>query len=421
MKSSFCRGVVVAAALAVAPNLAQAQRAVDLLSPKTVAVAGDVRLIGVDGEAGWLDGGYGKTRFDTDRADRGFRLEPQAVEGDLIWTPRFAWALSGTVVATAQQGQDHPIDLSEAFLTYRPLLPGGVRLAVRGGLFWPPVSLEQTGTEWRARDTITPSAINSWIGEEVKVGGVELQVSKPLDYGRLGLTAALFGFNDTAGTLLALRGWALHDEKATAFGRQPLPPLRGLLFYAQAPRTRPVIDLDHRIGYYAKLDWAPNAWLALSVLHYDNRGNPEAVTPTLQWGWRTTFQHVGATLTFGDWQVRSQGMTGHTLMGYPENGRLWVDTRFRSGYVMATRTFARGAASARAEAFGTTCRGSELGPDWSEHGWALTAAGRRDIGAHVSVLIEALHVDSDKDARAYLGLAARQGQTLVQMAFRIRF
>ena len=105
-----------------------------------------------------------------------FRIEPQAVEGDLIWTPRFSWSLGGTVVATAQQGQDQAVDLSEAFLTYKPLLGGGTRIVARAGLFWPPVSLEHTGPEWRVRDTITPSAINSWIGEEVKVGGLEAQV-----------------------------------------------------------------------------------------------------------------------------------------------------------------------------------------------------------------------------------------------------
>ncbi|MBS0479161.1 MAG: hypothetical protein JSR79_07675 [Proteobacteria bacterium] len=410
---------LLAAALIARSGTARAQTAIELFTPETVAAAGDIRIIGVDGEKSWLDDGYGKTRFDTDSARRGFRIEPQAVEGDLIWTPRFSWAVSGTVVATAQQGQDNAVDLSEAFLSYKPLLGGGAKLTVRAGLFWPPVSLEHTGAGWRVRDTITPSAINGWIGDEVKVGAVEAQLTRPVGGGRLSATVAVFGLNDTAGTLLAFRGWALHDEKAVAFGLQPLPPLNAFMRYVQAPKTRPVIELDNRPGFYAKLDWAPAAWLDLQAFHYDNRGDPEAVTPTLQWGWRTRFDNLSAALAFGDWQVKTQGMAGKTLMGFPDNGRLWVDTTFRAGYVMATRNFAKGSASFRVEAFGVTSMGSKLGRDWSESGWALTAAGRRDIGRILSVLVEASHVDSRKDARALTGLAPGQGQTLVQFALRV--
>ena len=397
---------------------AGAQSAIDLISPETVAASGDLRVVGIDGEPSWLEGGFGKTRFGSQSSNQHFRLKPEAVEGSLIWTPRFSWALSGTVVATAQQGQDHAVDLSEAFLTYKRLLGDSNKLAARAGLVWPPVSLEHTGPEWRVRDTITPSAINSWIGDEVKVGAVEAQVTHAFGNQRLGVTVAIFGLNDTSGTLLAFRGWALHDEKAVAFGMQPLPPLN-VLQSAQAPRTRPVIEIDNRPGWYAKLDWAPTAWLDLQAFHYDNRGDPTAVTPTRQWGWRTRFYNLGAVLTFGDWQIRSQGMSGRTEMGFPRNGRLWVDTRFRSAFVMTTRNFARGSATLRAEAFGTANRGSRLGRDWSENGWALTAAGRRDLSKNLSVLVEALHIDSVKNVRRSTGLDPKQQQDLVQLALRL--
>lgn len=406
-------------ALSCASVAARAQSEVDLFSRETVAVDGDIRIAGADGEPSWLDGGYGKGRFGPDNGNRDFRIEPRLVEGDLVWTPKFSWALSGTAVAIAQDGQDNEVDLSEAYLTYRPLLPGRSKLVARAGLFWPPISLEHAGAEWRVRDTITPSAINSWIGEEVKVGGVEAQLTRKLGNQRVSLTAALFGLNDTAGTLLAFRGWGLHDEKGVAFGTQRLPPLNPFMQGVQATRTRPVIELDNRPGWYAKAGWTPSSWLDLQLLHYDNRGDPAAATATLQWGWRTRFDNLGALLTFGKWQIRSQGMAGRTEMGFPENGRLWVDTRFRAGYVMATRTFARGSASLRMEAFGTTSLGSELGRDWSEKGWALTAAGRRDIGKHVSILVEALHIDSDRAARSMLGLDPDQEQTQLQLALRL--
>jgi hypothetical protein len=412
--------VALAALIAVLiPVPAVAQSSVELFTPETVSAAGEIRIAGVDGEASWIDGDYGKTRFGPDDGTRGFRLLPRAVEGDLIWQPRLSWALSGTAVVTAQDGQNNALDLSEAFLTYKPLVPGSIKLVARAGLFWPPVSLEHTGAEWRVRDTITPSAINSWIGDEVKLGGVEVQLTRSFSAQRLSLTAGLFGLNDTAGTLIAFRGWALHDKKATAFGLQPLPPLDAFMQGNQAPRTRPVIELDNRPGWYARLDWAPIAWLDLQAFHYDNRGNPEAVTPTLQWGWRTRFDNLGVQLTLGPWSFKAQGMAGNTLMGFPMPDRLWVDTDFRSAYAMLTRNFARGSASARVEAFGTTSRGSVLTDAWSETGWAVTIAARRELSKNVSVLIEGLHIQSEKAVRTSLGPDPDQTQNLVQLALRL--
>ncbi|MDB5673028.1 MAG: hypothetical protein JWM65_10 [Sphingomonas bacterium] len=416
MNIRFILATIVAALI---PASAHAQSSVELFTPETVTIAEDVRIVGVDGERSWIGGDYGKTRFGPGDGTRGFRLLPRAVEGDLIWQPRFSWALSGTAVVTAQDGQENAIDLSEAFLTYKPLLSGSTKVIARAGLFWPPVSLEHSGPEWRPRDTITPSAINSWIGDEVKVGGVEVQFIRSFSTQRVALTVGLFGFNDTAGTLLAFRGWALHDQKATGFGLQPLPPLDAFMQSAQAPRTRPVIELDNRPGWYAKLDWAPVAWLDLQAFHYDNRGDPAAVTPSLQWGWHTRFNNLAVALTFGSWQVKGQALAGNTLMGFPMPDRLWVDTDFRSAYGMVIRKFANGSVSARIEAFGTTSRGSVLTSAWSENGSAVTIAARRELTRNVTVLAEGLHIESVKAARTQIGLDRNQAQNLFQLAFRL--
>ena len=140
-----------------------------------------------------------------------------------IWQPRFGWALTGTISAVAQDKDGVEAGLSEAYLSYKPLGGGPVKLSARAGLMWPPVSLEHSGSDWIVTDTITPSAINSWIGEEVKVVGFEGSIAGTLGEHRLTATAALFDVNDTAGALLAFRGWALHDIKALAFQSQPLP------------------------------------------------------------------------------------------------------------------------------------------------------------------------------------------------------
>ena len=72
---------------------------------------------------------------------------------------------------------------------------------------------------------LVSTAIGSWMGEEVKVLGLEATAKGDLGEHELAATIAGFDYNDTAGALLTFRGWALHDRKTLAFRKQPLPPL----------------------------------------------------------------------------------------------------------------------------------------------------------------------------------------------------
>ncbi len=408
----------VLAACWLLPGVAHAEDAPRL--PYDLSVTGDIRLVGVGGEESWLDGGFGKLRFGSGRGDD-VRLRPQAVEGTIAWQPHLTWSLSATIVAIAQRSQDKPIDLSEAYLTFKPMPIGKVKFSARAGLFYPPISLEHGGPEWGVRDTITPSAINSWIGEEVKTTGIEVTVATEFSGNRLSLTAGLFGMNDTAGTLLAFRGWALHDEKATAFSRQPLPPLDGFLGMVQAPFTRPVVSLDSRLGFYAKVTWAPPGPFELQAFHYDNRANPEAFNREFQWGWRTRFDHLGAILDIDDrTRLTSQAITGRTRMGFKMNGATWVDTRFRSAFLLLNRQVGSGSVSARIEAFGTHSHGSVVASEYGENGWAISAAARRPITPFATMLIELLHVESRREQREDVGLSPKQDQTLGQLALKLK-
>jgi hypothetical protein len=411
------RALLGLAALALAAAGApRAARAAEPALPGGFSAVGEIRLGGADGERSWTNGNFGKLGFGGG-SDGDFRLKPRLAQGELIWQPRLGWAVSGTVVAGAQRGQEHAVDLIEAFATFKPMPLGATRVSARAGLMWPPVSLEHEGAAWTVADMITPSAINSWIGEEVKVVGAEATVSR----GPLAATAAIFGFNDTAGTLIAFRGWALHDLKATAFGRQPLPPLNGFMAAGvQAPATRPAIELDDRAGFYGKLAWRPASAVMLEALYYDNRADPEAVTPSLQWGWRTRFLDVGARMQLAEHtKLLAQAMTGSTRMGYDEGYGIWVHTRFRAGYVRLSQGIGRATLTGRVDLFGTTDRGSEMGPQESEDGWAATAAAAWRLSPHVQLLIEALRVDSRRASRLRLGVDPHQTQNQLQAALRL--
>ena len=299
----------------------------DLISADTMSLSGDLRLIGVGGERSWVEDGFGKLRYGGkfDHKDGPFRVLPGFGEVGLAWQPRFGWALSATVTALAQDKDGIEAGLSEAFLSFKPLAGERFKFSARAGLMWPPVSLEHSGPEWAVTETITPSAINSWIGEEVKVIAFETSLSTKVGEHQLTATAALFDVNDTAGALLAFRGWALHDVKALAFLKQPLPELNEFMEYGQPRFTHPVKEMDggflSRPGYYIKLAWQPPIPVRIEAIHYDNGSDPEAVNAEMEWGWRTRFDNVGLVADLGPaTQLRAQAMRGHTLMG-PEGGR----------------------------------------------------------------------------------------------------
>lgn len=395
----------------------------DIISGRTLSILLDARLVGANGHERFSTGGLGITRFSgTDDGD--FRVNPLPIEADLIWTPRFTNTLAGNVSVAWQRDQGNEVDLLEAFLTFLPARSGDVSFSAKAGLYWPEISLEHaTGGAWSTVHTITPSAINSWIGEEVKVVGAEVSIMATIGKSDFSATAGVFGFNDTSGTLLSFRGWALHDMKATAFGHFDLPPLNDFIVHLQEDRTRSLIELDNRVGFYGRFEWRPPAPVTINAFYYDNRGNPQAFKPTGQWGWRTRFVNIGLTAELAPgFRLLAQAMEGTTQMGFKTNGIVWVDTRYRSAYALLAKEIGAGEISGRVEAFDTSEHGSEMSPDdEKQRGWALTAAGRWTFNPTMTGFLELLHVHSTRGTRrVYFNQAPTESQTVVQASLRIR-
>ena len=158
-------------------------------------------------------------------------------------TQSFAEIWSAHLDASVWDDKDaHLLGATEAYLQLRPYPRAGYRLRVKAGAFYPPVSLENRASGWESPYTLSYSAINSWLATEVRTIGAEAQLEwlgTRLGHAfDLGVTGAVFGWNDQAGVVLANDGFLLHDRQTPLFGRvgQPdVPPLNG----AQAvPRTR---------------------------------------------------------------------------------------------------------------------------------------------------------------------------------------
>jgi hypothetical protein len=390
--------------------------AADFLSPETLSVSGNARLVVSSEASSWITGGWGKLR-----GSNGTKIE--IADLDLVWQPRLSWSTSATVVGTFEGDRHARAGISEAYLTVRPKRAGAVRSSFRAGLMWVPLSLEHSGADWHVRDTITPSAINSWVGEELSPLAVEGTLDARFGDQHLALTAAAIAANDTAGTLLTFRGWALHDRRALAGRKQLLPPLAEELEYVQPRFTHPLLDVGRgfarRPGYYVKLAWEPPLPVRVELLHYDNRANPEAVNADLEWGWRTRFTHLGAVVRAGPTTtVRIQAMDGRARMGLSDTGQIWIDNHFRSAFALVSQEAGPFTLAGRIEAFGTRQHGSLVSNEDAEHGWAATAAVRRRLGENLSAAAEILRVKNNRSAPEETTPAPRPSQTQFQTMIR---
>ena len=269
---------------------------------------------------------------------------------------------------------------------------------------------------------LTASAANSWIGEEVKVLGVEGTLEHQFGDHQVSAAAGVFGWNDTSATLLTFRGWALGSVKAPTRHEFELPALSPFMAARQGDETYPYRELDGRAGYYGRIEWRPPAPVVLDAFYYDNAGDRTAVDGDRQWSWETRFLDLGMKAELGDkTRILAQAMHGETYMGYRYLGQTWVDLEFSTAYVEARRAFGEDALTGRLDWFSVDDRSLKAIDNNDEDGWAATAAWRQHLTSHADLLFEALYVTSKRPARAYAGEPAKQDQAVLQSALRLSF
>jgi len=393
--------------------------------PIDLELYADARLGVASGEPTWFKDWLGKGRYGGTR-DGGTRTYARIPELSLIAKADVTWDIKAFTHLKYDPEQDIPIDLVEAFVTYAPVPKSSFSYQFKAGVFFPHISRENVGVAWTTPYTITPSAINSWVGEEIRVLGIEGKVTYRTDLFKLSLTGAVFGFNDPAGTLLAFRGWGLGDAKVGAFGELPLPPLPSIgkdsTFVKQPLWVRPVREIDDRPGYYTALDiqYADN--LQFGAFYYDNRGNPEIIR-NKQYAWDTRFWnfYIETTLSH-EIKLISQYMTGNTKMGEIwRNGQRFLDVDYDAGFLLISKKMERYRVSGRFDWFSTDDNSFESIDNNNETGTAFTAAVSIDVFKKDKILIEYLRIDSERPSRETIGFLADQSNDILQVSFRKRF
>ncbi len=206
---STVRYAVVLALLVAPPALAQStfQLHANLIGRGT----------SVDSQRSWAAGGLGKFDVGSEEGkDRRF-VNVEIAQLGFDWTPMRWLTLHADGIARREppETEGKRAGLVQA---YADVFTEKFRLRV--GSFWLPTSRENVDPLWANRYTLTASAVNTWIGQEVRPVGVDLQWS-PNFFVTVGATA--FRGNDTMGTLLANRGWTFGDRLTTYGEDLPLP------------------------------------------------------------------------------------------------------------------------------------------------------------------------------------------------------
>ena len=316
------------------------------------------------------------------------------------------------------------VDVLHAYLRYRPVSTGAWRWSGRVGAFFPPVSLENEGIGWTSLWTLTPSAINSWVGEELRTIGAGGSLEPRGEAGPLPSPVAVFGDNDPAGELLAARGWALGDSTSGLFAELREPDAYARQLGASSPILyRPFDEFDNRAGWYAGSAWHSNGGSQARLMYYDNRADPAAEEDYGDreiYGWRTRFWSAGIEHRVGRLMLMAQAMHGSTDIE-PAPGFL-LTTDFNAGYLMAAWESGRLAPALRVDLFQ-----ARQGPDallslpLSEHGHALTAALNWRPRPGLRLTGEWLWIKSVRNQRRLDQLDARSTQQQLQLSVRFLF
>ena len=375
----------------------------------------DLRLVLPSDQREWTEGGLGKLRYGNANRNPEIRIGEIFVEGHV----QFGGSLLAVATARFEPTQKTAIDFTEIYLRYRPVSLSPWRWSVRAGAFFPPVSLENTDIGWASPWTLTPSAINSWVGEELRTIGGEARIEWRSPARTLSAVAALYGWNDPTGILLADRGWALHDRVTGLLDRPRLPDAWAIPLGRPVPSyTFEFLEIDERAGWYAGLSWEEVGLGRVEVLRYDNEADPRA--ERIQVAWLTEFWSAGATTEIGNAVLIAQAMRGRTLI--EPSPFFFSDTYFESAFLLLGWYLgADWRIAARAEVFSTDERRPGNSINLSEHGHAFTAAANWLPSDWLRLTGEVAHVVSTRRQRIIEGVAPRQEETQLQLGAKIYF
>ncbi|UTW55537.1 hypothetical protein [Kordiimonas sp. SCSIO 12610] len=367
----------------------------------------DVKISFGDTELSTFDGGFGKTR---EGDGTNVRLSQAALIGFGQLTP------SLSAVAHIQYNPDlqDEVDIFEAFLRYRPVSTGRVRYTTKLGAFIPHVSAENKGRGWTNLFTLTNSAANTWIAEEVRPLGLDFTAEYRGDTFDAEVGASVFINNDNSGAGLALRGFVLNDQNVGIFGEVRIPDVGMRIGQTQAPFR----EGDDSPGFAVSARLSSEDYGEFIAYYSDNGATAGEPFSNGGQAWDTRFLTASYNHDLpGGVFVNLQGLVG-TTETIANGGPL--GTNFSTISLLLAKEIGDLQLATRGELFDQNDTSDCPCPFLGETGEALTVAATYRLGDHHRFIGEYLHVSSDREG-ATANQPASFNENVFQLAYRLVF
>jgi hypothetical protein len=358
-----------------------------------------LREIYVKAQPSWATGHWGRFDVGAASADDHKTVNVDVLQLGIDWTPS-TWLLLHTdgLARKEQSGTvGRRVGLVQGYAEIHT-----EKLRLRGGLFWPSTSLENVDPLWNSRYTISYSALNSWIAQEVRPIGADIQFS-PNFYVTVGATA--FKGNDTMGSALAARGWTI-GNRLSVYNE----------VIAAVPDTTRAIgpEIDKKFGDSERIRIQLPERAILQFTRIDNRSEL-LVRSAPEEPWRTRFNIIGAELgPTGPTTLAAEWAYGSTALGFP-GGSFTMD--FDTIYLLLSQKRGTSRWTARVERFTTNDKRRQPGDVNREHGSAFTLSWLHESSTSLRSGLEYVHVKGDR-------LEApdpRTGGSTISLELRYRF
>jgi hypothetical protein len=369
----------------------------------------DMRLQAADAPTAFIDGGLGILRYGDNRDGVQLGRARLAVSQDL------GDLLTLKIDASAWGQHDrNPLDVTEAYFQFHPYPFGDWRPRLKLGAFYAPISLENRAAGWESPYTLSSSAMDSWVAQELRTIGAEFKLEwlgthSGHDF-NAGAVVGVYGWNEGAGVALTESGFTITDWQGSLFGRVGRP--NGV-----AGAVNEYHEFDKRAGTYVGLDVHYLDRITVEGLHYDNHANPAIEDEvTGRYAWHTRFDTAGVRAENADgWTAIVQWMAGETYVAPDEFGLLeWA---FVTRYVLISKRTGAHTLSARYDDFKVDAE--QTYPEGAQAGHALTLAYRFEPNSHWRFTLEWVRARSFEGNRAVLeGEAPFDTQSNVQLAIR---
>ena len=374
-----------------------------------------VSAVQADSLTSFLNSGTGLLRYDDNTID----VQQAIVRIDQSLTADFQLTAD---LAYYPDGEQH-VGFTQLQLSYQPITEGSIRWKARGGFFYPEMSLENTDIGWLSPYTYTQSSINSWLGEELRIPGLEFSLYNRANPRKNELrwqwVFGVYKGNDPLGTLISWRGFANHDRQSLHNDRvefAPFPPVIDPDGIFHPSWVEPFHEIDGRAGIYTGLHLSRPRQFDLRYYYYDNLADPLAVNSQRLYAWRTRFHSVA-------WRYN---LSQHTrfitqfMIGDTEMGESLVTADYTSWYVMLHHRIGKHRLSARLESSDVSETDNYAVDPNASDTESITLNWRYNLTKHWQLGVEH-HINNNVvQSRAPLGepVKARQQQSLFVVQYR---